>query len=314
MKILYRPQADQLAAASNKGTITAPSCFAAWPKRFDDFLCWSKTNQEWWPTAVDHENNLVRTKHGICNAEVVWSLETPLENSWRVAAFHSNAVALLREFNPSALQPADGITATGKDFIQPLAIFTADCLAVALTLESADKIELASCFHAGWRGYVGGIQQVVLNQVAQHMRDKPSTGDTQQGLHLTIGPAISGNSYPCGRDVLEALEKHHTRVLKLLPGWTEHHEDAYWAAAGKEHMQQDGKIMPDLQALLCVELHASGINLDRVAVFREDTFGSAWWPSHRRAMAQGLARAGRLVTHLCPPSACPQVQNHVSNP
>jgi len=115
------------------------------------------------------------------------------------------------------------------------------------------------------------------------------------------------------------VSAYHSNHVTQLEGWSTEIESVYGFAMGRSLNGQQNtlsdheKIFPDLQALMVLELSAFGIGLDQLAVVREDTFSSSWWPSHRRAMAQGLTKAGRLVSHLCPP-ACPQVQNRVSNP
>jgi copper oxidase (laccase) domain-containing protein len=285
----------------------------SWPEGFSDFLACIGEPIETVHLALSNADESYDVPHGQTGAKVVWTVGEPLPECWKVAAYHSDALAEMRNFSPEHLEKADGIVVQGESFSAPLAINTADCLAVAATMEWEETIELASCFHAGWRGYTSGIQQNFLSLLQREMRQNPvfETNKNKPHFWFTISPAIQGKSYPCGDDVLQALRAHHNRFLRTADGWTEVHERAFASAAGLAEFDRTGKIFPDLQALLCLELHAYGFPLSQVSVFREDTRHSSWWPSHRRSVAGEFNRARRFVTHLCPP-ACRQVQNRVS--
>lgn len=262
---------------------------------------------------IDSEQNLHVCAHGNTDARIAWTRNEALEGSWRVAAFHSNQIAELDEFDPNHLRKADGIFVSGEAFQAPLAIRTADCLAVAVTLESSSKVLAASCFHAGWRGYCSGIQLAAFKSFNAKWPSHLKSAHENPQFFVTIGPAVFGASYPCGSDVLEALTYHHNMRLAGLPGWSDRHEKAFWSAAGRHLVTTHGKVFPDLQQLMCIELDALGINLSNVTVYRENTFTSEFWPSHRRSVSNGQASAERLITHLCPP-ACPSVTNRDSTP
>jgi copper oxidase (laccase) domain-containing protein len=293
MKIFRRPE------------VFTADCVSDWPSAFQQFLknVDGFTGEKITPAAQDNELTIV--PHGGLGAKVICSRQTCLPSSWRVAAFHSNIVCEQSEFNPDELKKGDGIAVRADSFTAPLAIATADCLAVALTLECDGQILLASCFHAGWRGYTSGIQHSALHWMMQQPEAK-RLASWRRHLHVTIGPAIAGRSYPCGADVKDALERHLEERLRAEDGWSDLHEQAFvnsLHSRGESHTSAD-KIYPDLQALMTIELSAAGIPLDQLSIIRENTFASRWWPSHRRAMAEGRSSAGRLVTHLCPP-ACP---------
>ncbi len=269
---------------------------------------------------LDQQSALWSIPHGQHGARVVFTVNGYLPNAWRVSAYHSSHVTQLEGFDPENPPRSDGLLVAGQNFSNPLGINTADCLAVAITSETAEGIESASCFHAGWRGYTGGIQQDALQKMwALAEPSGLQKKDWLQTLQVSIGPAIFGRNYPCGADVWEALNTHVNLRLRPLEGWSTEIEHVYGCAVGRSlsgpnsTLSEQEKIFPDLQALMVLELIAFGLGLDQLSVLREDTFSSSWWPSHRRAMAEGLTKAGRLVTHLCPP-ACPQVQNRVSNP
>ena len=291
---------------------------ARWPLDFENFIAENSNT----PAFVLEKSLLKKSQqleipHGLNGARVVLTRSEALPNAWRVAAHHSKDVCALRSFDSTNLPRGDGLVVEEQDFTAPLAISTADCLAVAITLESQGRIQLASCFHAGWRGYSSGIQQEVLDWMEQkEITMEANPHSWSKNLQVTIGPAIAGFNYPCGQDVELALIAHIESKLRQLPRWSASLEAAYLASFRKPNSPQnfqENKIYPDLQSLMCLELYASGVELENISIVREDTFSSSWWPSHRRAMADGLTRAGRMVTHLCPP-ACSEVQNHVSKP
>jgi copper oxidase (laccase) domain-containing protein len=305
MKIFIRPESG------------AP---AEWPEGFISFFNRNAEFGEHNGHFTVIEGSRIIVPHGRNGARIIFTVDGYLPESWKVSAFHSDIVSELGSFDPNSISRADGIIVAGKNFNSPLGIATADCLAVAVTSETASDITAASCFHAGWRGYSAGIQQNALSQMwAKAEQSGMEKEAWLRSLRVTVGPAISGQSYPCGKDVLEALQMHIEHKLRPLAGWTDECERLFASAvscpqaSSVDDLPETEKIYPDLQSLMVLELYAYGLALDQLAIVREDTFSSTWWPSHRRAMAQGLEKAGRLVTHLCPP-ACPQVQNRDSYP
>jgi YfiH family protein len=78
----------------------------------------------------------------------------------------------------------------------PLAVFTADCLAVAI--EGADGVGIA---HAGWRGIVAGV--------VERMRgDMESVGLVP--TRAAIGPGIGPCCFEVGEEVAAQFEDHAT--------------------------------------------------------------------------------------------------------
>jgi copper oxidase (laccase) domain-containing protein len=308
MRILTSPSPTHIRTNSAENYEQTKALFS---DHFNDFLKESLQTVVFSPTQIESEHAVQTSAHGNAGARVAWSRKEALPASWRVDAFHSNIIAELDEFDPSQPKKADGIFVRKDAFRAPLAIRTADCLAVAVTLESGAKIQAASCFHAGWRGYCAGIQTAAIAKFHSESSRRPRQSHATSEIFVTIGPAVFGASYPCGKDVLEALTFHHRERLTSSPGWSERHEKAFWHAVGSSGFHASGKIFPDLQELMCIELDALGVSLNNVAVYRENTFESGYWPSHRRSMANGQPSTERLVTHLCPP-ACPSVTNRDS--
>lgn len=303
MKIFLRPE-----------TTNDEQISLSWPRGFENFV--QSQLSPFHINSASRADEQIILPHGILDARVIFTREKPLASAWRVAAYHSNVVSELAYFDANSLSKADGIVVKGENFYAPLAIATADCLAVAVTSEVNGRIQQATCFHAGWRGYCGGIQQVALNWM-KNQRSLPQTSqnlelsdqrdsDWPKNLHVTIGPAIAGCSYPCGPDVEAALTEHLIQRLRPHSGWTSEHDFLFASAvhANEDPSRESDKIFPDLQVLMVLELSALGVPLEQISILREDTFSSRWWPSHRRARSQGLEKAGRLITHLCP-SSCP---------
>jgi len=77
----------------------------------------------------------------------------------------------------------------------PLAIFTADCLAIVLYDPHAPALAVA---HVGWRGTVRGAAQAALRAVE-------SAGGRAARLHVAIGPSIGPCCYEVDDPVLREL-------------------------------------------------------------------------------------------------------------
>ena len=95
---------------------------------------------------------------------------------------------------------ASGLVGTGDALItatprRPLAVFTADCLAVILVDPRARLLAVA---HAGWRGTVAGI----LGRVVDILRGLGADSDR---LQAAIGPSIGPCCYEVDRPVVVPL-------------------------------------------------------------------------------------------------------------
>jgi YfiH family protein len=87
------------------------------------------------------------------------------------------------------------ITTTGG---APLAVFTADCLAVVLV--EPDRRVLAAA-HAGWRGTVGGLLGRLVGTLAEDFAVRP------ERLRAAIGPSIGPCCYEVDAPVVEPLAR-----------------------------------------------------------------------------------------------------------
>jgi hypothetical protein len=95
------------------------------------------------------------------------------------------------------LAASDGLVGTGDALItrqraRPLAIFTADCLALIVVDPGAPALGVA---HAGWRGTVRGIAGRLVTALIEHAAARP------ERLRAAIGPSIG----PCCYEVDEPV-------------------------------------------------------------------------------------------------------------
>lgn len=71
-----------------------------------------------------------------------------------------------------------------------LAVLTADCLPIALSLEDGSKFGL---IHAGWKGLLSGVLESFIKCI----------GNDNLKISAWIGPSISAKNYEVGREVYE---------------------------------------------------------------------------------------------------------------
>jgi len=88
---------------------------------------------------------------------------------------------------------ADGIVTTERG--APVAVFTADCLAIALYDPDAPALGLV---HAGWRGTVRGVAQAAVAALE-------ARGARAGRMHAAIAPAIGACCYEVDAPVIAAF-------------------------------------------------------------------------------------------------------------
>jgi len=120
----------------------------------------------------------------------------------------------------------------------PLAIFTADCLAIVLCDRSAPVLVAA---HVGWRGTLRGAAQAAV-------RAATALGAVPGRLHATIAPSIG----PCCYEVDEPVTRDFAGVY---PGRWE-----AWVRPAK----RAGRVMLDLWAANEAMLVEAGVDLARI--------------------------------------------------
>lgn len=238
-------------------------------------------------------------------AQVVFTLEEPLPGAARVRAVHGAAIARLPFSANTPWPESDGLCWFGPEAdvpkLVPMAISTADCLAVAFSVCLGGYAGFA-LVHAGWRGFSAGMLQEAVGMLlaagASHALEARAL---LENLEVVVSPAIFGQSYECGYEVRDALEEHFAlRVLPLVDYEkgkiiTEVYHDCLRSGSFNAPA---GKIHPDLQLLAVCDLEALGVPRHGIRVVRVNTAGHAELPSYRHASQHGGNPKRRLFTHL----------------
>ena len=196
-----------------------------------------------------------------------------LARATHVVQVHGNAVIAASEIhsnhdekpkNPASRPNADGVYSAKSG--QILAVKTADCLPVLFSANGAKAFAMA--IHAGWRGFCAGI-------LAEGLRQAALNGIASENMSVIIGPAISGQRFEVGPEVLAALMDHSGPEEAAL--YTHKGLFDRWHA--------------DLQTGAVLELLRLGIKPQNITVVRVCTYESKL-PSYRR---EGKG-CGRLVS------------------
>lgn len=281
-----------------------PPGFAA---RFKPVSAWLEAPNSHRDGTLLHGASVLLSENGAC---ITFTLEDPLTDALRVKAFHSAEIAAVSApLNEPWVPPAaDGFVFFGTRAdalsLPPLAISTADCLAVAFVVRAGDHVGLA-LVHAGWRGYAGGILQRTVEWLLERA---VSHGHSPTALlphfEAVISPAIFGCTYECGPDVAEALEAHFaTRVLSCTDSRLRMEvapilQECLRSLPTVEGAGESDKVHPDLQLLAVCDLHAMGLSEERVRVVRVNTYGHPSLPSYRAACHAGSNARRRMFTHV----------------
>jgi polyphenol oxidase len=161
----------------------------------------------------------------------------PSEPAW-LNQVHGACVADLDASDPRGA--ADAAMARRSGVV--CAILTADCLPIAFSTESGDRIAAA---HGGWRGLAAGVIPSTVR----------SMGVAPERLLAWLGPAISSRHFEVGAEVREAFVKR----------------DLQTSAAFQPNAR--GRFMADLAMLARIELKALGV--DRIYGGGECTYALA---------------------------------------
>jgi YfiH family protein len=88
-----------------------------------------------------------------------------------------------------------------------LMVWTADCVPILLTGSRA-----VAAVHAGWRGAAGGIVRVAVERCVSEDHGSPAE------LCAHLGPAVSGDAYQVGPEVVDALRSQGVSDDSWLAG------------------------------------------------------------------------------------------------
>lgn len=196
----------------------------------------------------DDASNVHANRH-----ELKQRLSLPGEPIW-LNQTHSTDCVIVKDAAVSI--NADAAVTSNQSF--PLAIMTADCLPIVLTNNSGTEI---AAIHAGWRGLLNGIIENTLNKM-QSMRES---------LIAWIGPAICGNCYATGSDVVLAFKSKHDFASLAI----NHKNSQFYLSLSK------------MAELILISQGVSQVFQSNACTFEDENT----WYSYRKA-----AQTGRMAT------------------
>jgi len=160
--------------------------------------------------------------------------------------------------NVSLSLKADAWITDQKD--QILAIKTADCVPILI----GNSHGVIAAVHAGWRGSGEGLLAKVLRCLEENWQAKLSD------LAIALGPAICGNCYEVGEEVISGLP------------------EASW----RPHL--NGKFLLDLKKLNVLQAMEMGVPAGNIQVHPQCTLcEEKFYFSHRGALRRGEKGTGR---------------------
>lgn len=211
---------------------------------------------------------------GLTTAGTAWDLFGRFEALGRQLGFPATAVARqVHGDTVTCLEPtpepglrvpgeSDGLLTSGVGLL--LAVTAADCVPVYVVDPSSGGLAL---LHAGWRGTAAGVLASGLRAMEARFGAAPS------GVRVHLGPAICGDCYEVGPEVLEALGRSPDATD---PG-------------------PEGRLTVDLRSELAARARGLGVPAGRVS-------RSAWCtrcgPDHFHSHRGTGEQAGRMAAYL----------------
>ena len=116
-------------------------------------------------------------------------------HSCRVAVIDEAFCAMDIDKQEAALEGVDALVTSLKGVV--IGVNTADCVPIALTDSQAGIIAVA---HAGWRGTVGRIAQITVDEMVRN-------GANTHRIQATMGPSICQDCFEVGDEVVDAFSK-----------------------------------------------------------------------------------------------------------
>lgn len=143
----------------------------------------------------------------------------PIDASAPALVSQVHGIALLEAHAPGLVGEADAVFTTQRGL--PIAVRTADCVPVLLVGD-----DVVAAVHAGWRGAAAGIVPGVVSALRAR--------GLAAGLQAAIGPAMSGERYEVGPEVVRAFRDAGVPDGSFLvrpPGARKDHVDVKAAVA-----------------------------------------------------------------------------------
>ncbi|WP_404340654.1 peptidoglycan editing factor PgeF [Pseudoalteromonas mariniglutinosa] len=150
----------------------------------------------------------------------------PATPVWLNQVHSADVVVVDKQFDHRQVCSADALYTRIAN--QPLAIMTADCLAILLCTKDGNEV---AAIHGGWRGLAGGIIANTLTNFIAPTKE----------IIAWFGPAIGAQQFEVGNDVKETF-------LELAP--------AYGTAFT---VQREDKYLADIYALAKLQLADHGV-------------------------------------------------------
>lgn len=113
-------------------------------------------------------------------------------------------------------------------------VLTADCLPILVCDRFGDEV---AAIHAGWRGLCAGVIESALAQM------QAATSD----LHVWIGPAIGGDAFEVGEEVLQRFLSSHLIEPNMVGSFC------------RPHPNRQGKYLIDLAGVAAHQLRRCGV-------------------------------------------------------
>jgi hypothetical protein len=184
---------------------------------------------------------------------------------------HGSRVAIVGEAGPGsrstldAIGDTDALVTTKPELV--LTVLVADCAPVVIFDPGA---RVLGCAHAGWRGALGGVLEETI-------RSMTTLGADPERLIVGIGPAIGGDRYEVGSDVVAAATRHRVDEF-VRPG-------------------RPGHWMFDLQGAVRAIVRRSGVPDGQIATAAIDTGPPGAFFSAR---SEGLSGRFALLARIQP--------------
>ena len=182
-------------------------------------------------------------------------------------------------------QYTDGMVTNCKGIA--LITYHADCVPLYFYDPVHEAIGMA---HAGWRGTVGGMAQVMASKM------KDEFGSAPEELYTRIGPCISQKYFECDSDVVDEVAAMPVWDMLDLPASSLHEVPGYDRRLPEEICTFDeaaGKYHVSLSRLNKLVMEAAGVPAEQIDMADACTYEhDELYFSHRR---QGRARGGQAA-------------------
>lgn len=145
-----------------------------------------------------------RLRHGFINLNNTYGIkdiakESGLKEINTVTQVHGNDFVVLSDpLQLKQVHKADAVVSLVRG--HGVGVYTADCVPI---LFYDEKNKIVGAIHAGWKGTLQGITNIVLEHTLKVLTCSKSN------IHVAIGPCIEGGCYEIGSDVAKQFQKKY---------------------------------------------------------------------------------------------------------